>query len=99
MVLFLSTVKTTFSLRDSPSCCLKGETQETKDHQKGKGNVQLLKGSSVHLQRGQLVGTACSGEEELKRLKEWADSLMLISEKLNGIWLSKLQSECLVPTS
>lgn len=45
------------------------------------------------------MGRACSGEEELKRLKEWADSLMLVSEKLNGIWPSKLQSECLVPTS
>lgn len=45
------------------------------------------------------MGMARSGEEELKRLKEWADSLMLVSEKLNGIWQSKFQSECLVPTS
>jgi hypothetical protein len=29
-----------------------------------------------------------SGEEELNRVKEWAESFMLLSEKLNGTWQS-----------
>lgn len=68
------------------------------DHPKGNGNIQLMKGSSVPLEGGQLVSTAYSGKEELKRVKEWAESLTLNSEKLNGTWQSKLQFECLVPT-
>lgn len=38
----------------------------------------------MHLERGQLVSMAYSGEEELKKVKEWAESFMLLSEKLNG---------------
>ena len=49
-----------------------------------------MKGSSMHLERRQLVSMAYSGEEELKRVKEWAESFMLVSEKLNETWQSKL---------
>lgn len=31
---------------------------------------------------------AYSGEEELNRVKEWAEFFMLLSEKLNGTWQS-----------
>lgn len=77
---------------------MKREAQERKGHWKGKGNVGLMKGSSVHSERGQLVSEACSGEEELERVREWEESLMLVSEKLNGTWQPKLEFECLVPT-
>ena len=79
-------------------CCLKREAWEGKDHLKRNGNIQLMKGSSVPLEGGQLVSMAYSGKEELKRVKEWAESLMLNSEKLNGSWQSKVQFECLLPT-
>ena len=41
---------------------------------------------------------AYSGEEEQKRMKEWAESFMLLSAQLNGTWQSALQFESLVPT-
>ena len=44
----------------------------------------------MHLERGQLVSMAHSGEEEPKRVKEWAESFMLVSEKLNETRQSKL---------
>lgn len=47
---------------------------------------------------GGLVGRASSGNEELKKLEGWEDSVLLVSEKLNGIWQPKLQFECLVLT-